>query len=251
MKSLFDRNRAFLNKALIGTNTWSNDSGFGDEFENDDAFDYAEGGAMETQSATARPQVSMPYIFQVTNSNPAAAETVVLYGSEKNRTAANFGNSANISILYDFSGFFGGGATGYGALLARTESTPVIFGRLRAECTNQTQLSAPLNASDFDPTGKAVTYPVVNFRKLNQFDQFAIETEIDLTVYGGTELSYTHLAGTLAPLVVRWFFYPADVASLKRGLVGKNVVKEMRRPETYLQETVRLKPAMSQKLGLA
>lgn len=239
---MYSQNRNILDKAVNSMNDWDNADGF----NMDDAFSMDDADAGVQQQSVARPQVSMPYIFTVTSTS-LVTETVVLYGSEKNRTATNFGNTpVVIQVTYDFSGYFGGGTTGYGALLARTESTPLIFGRIRIECTNPTQLSAPLNASDFDPTGKAVTYPIVNFRKLNQFDQNAVETETDLTVYGGTEVSYNQLAGT----TVRWFFYAADVASLKRGLGGHGVVKELRRPDTYLQETVKLQAPAGKRLGL-
>lgn len=239
---MYSQNRNILDKAVNSMNDWDNADGF----NMDDAFSMDDADTSVQQQSVARPQVSMPYIFTVTSTS-LVTETVVLFGSEKNRTATNFGNTpVTIQVTYDFSGYFGGGTTGYGSLLARTESTPIVFGRVRIECTNTTQLSAPLNASDFDPTGKSVTYPIVNFRKLNQFDQNAVETETDLTVYGGTELSYNQLAGT----TVRWFFYAADVASLKRGLSGNGVVKELRRPDTYLQETVKLQAPAGKKLGL-
>lgn len=247
---MFSKNRSILDSELENLNDWDNAEGdfdMDDAFSMDDAFgadgfDEAAGAQPVRQ---ARPSVSMPYIFTVVSTDPAT-QTVVLYGSEKNRTATNFGNPATIAITYDFSGYYGGGTTGYGSLLARTESAPLVFGRIRLESGNPVQLSSPLNVSDFDPTGKSVTYPVVNFKKLNQYDQTAIETETDMTIYGGTQLSYNQLAG----VTCRWFFYAADVASLKRGLGGKGVVKELRRPETYLQETVKLSVPQGKKLGL-
>lgn len=244
---MFNQNRHILDSQLSKVNDWDNDNGddFGDDaFSMDDAFsndDYNEAAGGKRRAA--RAAVSMPYIFTVT-STAVVTETVVLFGSEKNRTQLYAGNSSTISITYDFTGYYGGGTTGYVALIGRTESAPLTFGRIRLECTNTTQLSAPVNVSDFDPTGKTTSYPVVNFKKLNQFDQNAIESETDMIVYGGTELSYNQLAGT----VCRWFFYPADVASLKRGLSGNGVVKELRRPDTYLKETVRLTNASGQTL---
>ena len=242
---MFYNNRSILDNELSRLNDWDNadgfdmDAAFGDDAFGDDAFSQA-----AVAPVRAKLAVSMPYIFTVVNSDPAT-QTVVLYGSEKNRTATNFGNPANISITYDFSGYYGGGTTGYGALLARTESAPLVFGRIRMESTNQLQLSAPINISDYDPTGKQTTYPVVNFKKLNQFDQNAIETETDMTIYGGTQLSYNMLTATTC----RWYFYAADVASLKRGLGGKGVVKELRRPDTYLDQTVKLVAPSGQRLS--
>jgi len=223
---------------------WSMDDAFGDDAFGDDAFG-ADGAQTPHQHVkAARPVVSMPYIFTVTSTD-SATQPVVLFGSEKNRTAVNFGNPSTISITYDFSGYYGGGTTGYAALLARTESAPLVFGRLRLECDTQLQLSATLNVSDYDPTGKQETYPVVNFKKLNQFDNNAIETETDMTIYGGTQLQYNQIAGTIC----RWFFYAADVASLKRGLAGKGVVKELSRPDTYIDQTVKLLAPSGSKLG--
>ena len=244
-------NRNILDSELNRLNTWDNadgwnmDDAFGGDAFGDDAFG-ADGAtsAPVTHVRAARPVVSMPYIFTVTSTD-SAAQPVVLFGSEKNRTAVNFGNPSTISIAYDFSGFYGGGTTGYAALLARSESAPLVFGRLRLESTNTVQLSAPLNVTDYDPTGKQTTYPVVNFVKLNQFDQNAIETETDLTLYGGTQLQYTQLAG----VTCRWFFYAADVASLKRGLAGQGVVKTLSRPDTYIDQTVKLVAPSGMKLS--
>ena len=251
---MFSKNRSILDSELQNLNDWDNaegdfnmDDAFGDDAFGDDAFGDDADGYNEAAGQSvrrSRPSVSMPYIFTVVSTDPATV-TVVLYGSEKNRTATNFGNPATIAITYDFSGYYGGGTTGYGSLLARTESAPLVFGRIRLESGNVVQLSSPLNVSDFDPTGKSVTYPVVNFKKLNQFDQTAIETETDMTIYGGTQLSYNQLAGSTC----RWFFYAADVASLKRGLSGKGVVKDLRRPDTYLQETVKLSMPQGKRLG--
>lgn len=247
-------NRSILDSELNSLNSWDNADGWNmaDAFEADgfdaDAFGadgYSEAAAVKHAHAkAARPVVSMPYIFTVVSTD-AATQQVVLYGSEKNRTANNFGNPSTIAISYDFTGFYGGGTSGYGALLARTEAAPLTFGRIRLECTNTVQLSAPLNVSDYDPTGKQVTYPVVNFVKLNQFDQNAIETETDMTIYGGTQLQYNQLAG----VTCRWFFYAADIASLKRGLGGKGVVKELSRPDTYIDQTIKLSAPKGLRIG--
>jgi len=233
-----NKNRSILDEQLSSIGDWSNDGGFDmDDAFGDDAFkydNYSEAAAQPMRRAP-KPQISMPYIFTVTSSDNAT-QSVVLYGSEKNRTATNFGNANTISITYDFTGYYGGGTSGYGALLARTEAAPLTFGRIRLECDTALQLSATLNVNDFDPTGKQVTYPVVNFRKLNQYQSNAIETETDMVIYGGTELQYNQLPNTIC----RWFFYAADVASLKRGLEGQGVVKDLRRPDTYLDQTVKL-----------
>ena len=246
-------NRNILDSQLNSMNSWNNadggwnmDDAFGDDAFGDDAFgaDGQGGGAPQQAAHKTRPVVSMPYIFTVVSTD-GATQPVVLYGSEKNRTATNFGNPSTISITYDFSGYYGGGTTGYAALLARTESTPLVFGRLRLECDTQLQLSATVNVSDYDPTGKSETYPVVNFKKLNQYDNNAIETETDMTIYGGTQLQYNQLAG----VTCRWFFYAADVASLKRGLDGQGVVKTLSRPDTYIDQTIKLQAPSGMKLS--
>lgn len=244
---MFNKNRHILDSQLSKVNDWDNDNGddFADDaFSMDDAFsndDYNE--AAGGRRRAVRAAVSMPYIFTVTSTSQIA-ETVVLFGSEKNRTSVNAGNPNTISVTYDFTGYYGGGTTGYVALIGRTESAPLTFGRIRLESTNQLQLSAPITVNDYDPTGKLTSYPIVNFKKLNQYDQNAIESETDMIVYGGTELSYSQLANT----TVRMFLWAADVATLKSGLSGKGVVKELRRPDTYLQETVRLTNASGQTL---
>jgi hypothetical protein len=229
-------NRSKLNDHLLNSFGWNNDAG-DDGFNSDDAFDMAEGGE-QTVSGTGvvrgRKPTSMPYVFTVTSSD-AATQTVVLFGSEVNRTAAYFGNPATIAISYDLLGYFGGSSNGYAALLARTESQPLVFGRYRMSTSSSAQLAVPLNITDSDPTGKSVTYPVVNYTKLNQYITTAIESECDITIYGGTQLSYSHLAG----VSVTWFFWAADVASLTRALEGKGAFKELKRPDTYLNQTVK------------
>jgi hypothetical protein len=222
-------NRSKLNAFMGRMNDWSND----DAFDMADAFQYADASAMPSAVAPRRMATSMPYIFTVTSTD-AATQTVVLFGSEKNRTATNFGNPVTIQISYDLTGYYGGGTTGYSALLGRTESQPLTIGRIRLESSSAPQLSAPITVADVDPTGKATVYPIVNFKKLNQYDQTAVETECDTTIYGGTQLSYNQLAGT----TIRFYFYAADVASLTRGIEGKAVIKELKRPDTLLSSMV-------------
>ena len=228
------RNRSILDAAFDELNDWSND----DAFHFDDAFHSASGAQMQAHHAkpAAKAPISMPYIFTVVSTD-AGIQTVKLFGSEVNRTAENFGNPGTIAITYDLSGFWGGGSNGYLALLGRTETHPLTFGRLRLEsAANSLNLSTTLNVSEFDPTGKSTTYPVVNFAKLNQYQSNAIETEIDTVIFGGVELSYSQQPTSTC----RWYFYPADVAALRRGLEGKGVVKNLRRPDTYLDQTVKL-----------
>jgi hypothetical protein len=170
-------NRSKLNDHLLNSFGWNNDAG-DDGFNSDDAFDMAEGGE-QTVSGTGvvrgRKPTSMPYVFTVTSSD-AATQTVVLFGSEVNRTAAYFGNPATIAISYDLLGYFGGSSNGYAALLARTESQPLVFGRYRMSTSSSAQLAVPLNITDSDPTGKSVTYPVVNYTKLNQYTTTSISS---------------------------------------------------------------------------
>ena len=142
-------NRSKLNAFMGRMNDWSND----DAFDMADAFQYADASAMPSAVAPRRMATSMPYIFTVTSTD-AATQTVVLFGSEKNRTATNFGNPNTIQISYDLTGYYGGGTTGYSALLGRTESQPLTIGRIRLESSIAAQLSAPITVSDVDPTGR-------------------------------------------------------------------------------------------------
>jgi hypothetical protein len=258
-------NRGLLNEQRDLIDSWDNVEG---DFDFDSAFDSADAwgndGGYEEAAGTAgqnnqytnrnvKEPVSMPYIYTVTSVTTNNV-FVNMFGAEINLynygagAAGSFGNPTGISFFYSLSGYFGGGITGYAALLQRTISNPFSIGRLRMECaTSQTQLSQPITIQAAQPSGRNVEYPAIQFAKLNQFITFAVETEVDITLYGGVELTYNHLAGSVtAPNIITWYFWAADVASLVGAMEGRGAFKTLKRPETYLQQTIRMEAPRKQ-----
>ena len=247
----FNSNREILNKDLYSMQEWNNASGdfemddafgddaFGDDAYDDDGYNSADAGTKAAHSAVSRQRpvrsvTSKPYVFTVTNTNLAGAPSPVqLFGGEANRTAVNYGNPPEITITYDFAAY----TAGYVGMIARAESQPLICGLIRVECDNTTQLGAPWSKVDADPTGYSQSEPILFIKAVNQFQNNIIETQTDVEIYGGAKLQYNQLPATS----VRVYIYPADVASLRRGLAGKGVVKELKRPTTQLQQNLTIK----------
>lgn len=245
-------NRGALNAQLSKINDWDYAEG---DFDFDDAFgdnsevtpwnshSEAAGDNNQYHGCKVKKPVSMPYLYQVNNSS--TAQNVNMFGAETALYISGFNNtSGSISFNWLLTGYYSGGAAGYAAFLQRTIAQTFSIGRIRMEIAAgavSSQLAVPLNISDFDPTGKSISYPAIQFAKLNQFITFAVETELDMTVYGGTQVSYFQFAGagTSSPWVVTWYLWAADVASLTRALEGKPAFKELRRPDTYLNQTIR------------
>lgn len=199
---------------------------------------------------------SSPYVYTV---QCYGTQSVFLFGADLSLSVKNFNNSINTSFFYDLTGYFGGGAVGYVGFLGRTIHQSFSFGRFRMELGEGTipgQLSQPLNVVDQDPSGKQTVFPAINYAKLNQFYTNAIETECDITIYGGTQLTYTQLGkpptflkSTPPPSYLKWFFWSADVASLTRALEAKPLIKDLKRPETYLVQLMKLKSTMKKITG--
>jgi len=256
-------NRSALRDTLKQVEAWDyaegNDFDFDDAFSNSEgqsAFEgYADDGEMseaagqnnQLHSCRVKRPVSMPYLYSVTNASTSSDNLFVnMFGAEVNNGFNNFGNNALISFNYLLSGYFGGGAAGYSALLYRTIAQTFSIGRIRMESTTTQQLSVPLNITDSDPTGKSIVYPAIQFAKLNQFITYAVETELDMTIYGGTQLTYLQY-GSTAATTVTWYLWAADIASLTRALEGKPAFKELRRPDTYLNQTIKFERAQAAK----
>ena len=253
-------NRGLLDEQLKLIDSWDNAEG---DFDFDDAFGddaWGQASGYEEAAGTAgqhnqytnqrikRP-VSMPYVYTVTSTTNANV-FVNMFGAEVNYAGNNFGNVTGISFFYSLSGYYGGGVTGYAALLQRTIAQTFSIGRVRMEApSNVAQVAVPITISDYDPTGKSTAYPAIQFTKLNQFITYAVETEVDITIYGGTQLTYQHLTGGTTAATVTWYFWAADVASITRALEGKGAFKELRKPDTYLQQTIKMSAPQAKAIG--
>ena len=209
-----------------------------------------------TNSEIKKP-TSSPYVYTVSTQGDT---NVFMFGSDLSLSTKNFNNALSTSFFYDLTGYFGGGAVGYVGFLGRTIHQSFSFGRFRLELmegSSPSQLHQPLNIVDQDPSGKQIVFPAINYAKLNQFYTKAIETECDITIYGGTQLTYLQLNNplntpfikALKPAEVKWFFWPAEVASLTRALEAKPLIKDLKRPETYLVQLMKLKSTMKKITG--
>ena len=115
--------------------------------------------------------------------------------------------SGEFSFNYLNTGYYTGGVAGYAAFLQQTITRIITIGRIRIESQNQKQLLSPLTVVDCDPTGRSITYPEIKVKELTEENKKtgSIEFDVDVTVYGGTTLSYQHIPGN----TVTFYLYPA------------------------------------------
>ena len=182
--------------------------------------------------------VSQPYIYEVAS---FGNHTINMFGAELNLGERNLGNPPVTSFNYDLNGWFGGGYAGYYALLQRTLSTPFSVGRIRMESPFSSQLMQPILITEQNPSGRQKQKAGVQYLKLNQYFPGAVERQCNITIYGGTQLSYLQIADPTNPsnqTSVKWYFWPANIVSLTRFLEGNPMIKRQRSPDTLLTPKV-------------
>src|ERR1035437_5562041 len=122
--------------------------------------------------ATAAAPTSEPLIIQVTNNATTAIANVVLFGSNANRNAVNYGNNSNISVISSI------GNVSYLQMLANSESKPTKFGELWMVSTTAGQLQQTMGITHITDTGDSLT-KTVTFTK----NPFQTQTDTVISKY--------------------------------------------------------------------
>lgn len=231
-----ENNRNLLAEAKTSLNRFLNADG-DNGFDHDDAdydgadgdYDDADGEDFDNaagMSVAPRREKSRPYIVIVQNAS-GASQTVNLLNSASNRTAANFGNVAGITITYGYPN------QTYGGFLSTTENMPFNLGKLRCEAQALANIPTSFVFTETQYMGDAQTTSLVPNIALNQFYQLAVEVPCDVLVNSTKLLQFVQLDAT----ILTFKLYPAEVASLGRGLEKKKAVKVLDDPNTTVLPT--------------
>jgi len=157
--------------------------------------------------------ISKSYQLSIVNSL-GTPQTVSIFNSRKNRTAANFGNPVGVTITYLRPNF------DYVSLLADTEQMDLKIGLIRIDSTNTAQLNTPVQWQRITSDGRICGDAVDNFQNLYQNLTTSVQAPADFKLTGNTELLYPLLNG----VTVSMFLFPSHLVNAGRLLSGKNAV---------------------------
>lgn len=176
----------------------------GDDFNNADAFSYAEGAPVRVESD--------PYVIQYTNTFTTDC-TAVMFGFNANAFSGvgNFGNPAQV-VITNLQG-----AT-YAQLFAQSQNKVFKISRQRFASSTPAQLQQTITISHTDANGNVKSTPLNLSVMLDsyQFQSTVIDTTKSVVIDGNTQLSFTLKAG--ATFVIS--LYPTSIISGKAVLNG-------------------------------
>lgn len=176
----------------------------GDDFNNADAYNYAEGAPVRVESD--------PYVIQYVNTTTTDV-TAVMFGFNVNAFSGvgNFGNPAAV-VITNLQG-----AT-YGQLFAQSQNKVFKISRQRFASSTPAQLQQTITISHTDANGNVKSTPLNLSVMLDsyQFQSTVIDTQKSIVIDGNTQLSFTLKAG--ATFVIS--LYPTSIISGKAVLNG-------------------------------
>jgi hypothetical protein len=157
---------------------------------------------------------SNPYLINVQTKVNYKYEghPIKLFGADVNRFEGNQGNPNSVLTTYGYNTFT------ENAFLANTQQAPFQIGIIRIETANPQQFlsdNSVLNFSLNTPTGEGDTLAVPMYRRLNQYQQNAVEMDVsDLNiVINGDMLLEFNIFKPSQTLI--FYFYPTARASYK------------------------------------
>ena len=156
---------------------------------------------------------SNPYLVNVqTKPEYGFKKPIQLFGADVNRFLSNQGNSTDVTTTYGYNTFT------ENAFLANTQQAPFQIGIIRIETANPQQFlsdNSVLNFTLNTPTGVGDTLAVPMYRRLNQYQQNAVEMDVsDLNiVINGDMLLEFNVYEPNQTLI--FYFYPTARASYK------------------------------------
>lgn len=203
-------NQAYFNAAQ----EWANEDFNGMDAFEDFTDDFSDGHYNNVNGAVKPAKTSQPYIVTVQNNN-AVATPAIIFDAYVNRTAANFGNVAGITLT---SGF---GNVPYGALLAQSENKSFEVGIIYIESTNTAQVTQTIAVTHTDANANEASKTIVPKIDPNQQQTGVLEWYYKFPIDGYTALTINILPQT----IVTYTFYPAETIDLSRGLRDNNLVR--------------------------
>lgn len=186
-----------------------------EQFHNADGWDNAGGEELINADggSTAHKNgvtTSDPYVVRVANAN-LVDTNATLFGSWDNRTAANFGNPAGITITCT-------NGISYGFLLGMTEDKAFKIGKIYIEAItgSNSVVTAVLSTVTKDGNGNIDTRPKYPKKDPNQQQAGLLEFYSSWNINGGVSWTVTIPAST----TVEYTIYPMDTINVARALNG-------------------------------
>lgn len=214
-----DSMKYFAEAEEFANERFSNADAF-EEFVDDYSDDMGDYSMANGMNAGKPVKTSQPYIINVANANAVTTPAVIL-GSYTNRTAANFGNVAGITVTSGLTNIT------YGELLAQTEHKPFENGIIYIESTNTAQVTQTIALTHQDANGNTATKTIVPKLDPNQQIATVLEWYYSFPVDGFTSLTMNVLATT----TVTYSLYPAATVDTVRSLRNTSQVRDYRGPK--------------------
>jgi hypothetical protein len=186
-----------------------------EKFHNADGWDNAGGEELINADGGSNAHkngvtTSDPYVVRVANAN-LVDTNATLFGSWDNRTAANFGNPAGITITCT-------NGISYGFLLGMTEDKAFKIGKIYIEAItgSNSVVTAVLSTVTKDGNGNIDTRPKYPKKDPNQQQAGLLEFYSSWNINGGVSWTVTIPAST----TVEYTIYPMETINVARALNG-------------------------------
>lgn len=184
-------------------------------------------------------KTSSPYEVRVQNTTPGAL-TAIIFGSDNNRTAANFGNPVGITITSATPNI------NYLQQLAASEKSNFEVGMtyIQVEAGSTAVLTATWNLTYLNQDGELVSKPLAVKKSPNQFQNDVIEFYYTFPLGGLTQISVSIPANTTAV----YSFYPSATENSGRQLINAPAVREYGKPTISQPVPMTISPKAMQAL---
>ena len=157
---------------------------------------------------------SNPYLINVQTKADYnyVGNPIKLFGADVNRFEDNQGNPKSVITTYGYNTFT------ENAFLANTQQAPFQIGIIRIETANPQQFLLDNSVLNFilnTPTGEGDTLAVPMYRRLNQYQQNAVEVDVsdlNIVINGDMQLEFNMYTPSSTLI---FYFYPTARASYK------------------------------------
>lgn len=166
-------------------------------------------------------KTSAPYEVLVQNTTGGAL-TAQIFGSDNNRTAANFGNPVGITITSATPNI------NYLQQLAASENANFEIGMtyIQVVAGSTAVLTATWNLTYLNQDGELVSKPLVVKKSPNQFQNDVLEYYFTFPLGGLTSIAISIPANT----TVQYSFYPSATVNPGRQIINAPQVREYAKP---------------------
>lgn len=222
----FAESNAFVREKFSGVDGFNN---FSEEEVNFSGYEAAGVNMHQYNSKT-----SMPYEVEVANANLVATQALV-FGSFSNRTAANNGNVAGITVTSVTPGI------SYNQMLASSEAKNFEVGMtyIQAVSGSNAVITSTWSLTTGDSAGEQNTRPLTPKKDPRQNQADVLEFYNTFKINGYCQIAVIIPAST----TVRYSFYPSATVDAGRKLGNVPETREYAKPMISKPDTLALSPA--------